>query len=127
MQTKTWEEIAGRRFSPGAREQMKADARAELERVGLAALRKAREHTQAELGEEMGLPQASISDMERRADLLLSTLGKYIRALGGELEIRAVFPEATFHLETPALLSEGQATKSKATLSKVRKTSKKVA
>ena len=99
MGTQKWDDIAGRRFSPEARENMKAAARAEIERVGLAALRKAREQTQVELASEMGLPQSSISDMERRTDLLLTTLRKYIHALGGELEIRCVFPEATFNLD----------------------------
>ncbi len=45
------------------------------------------------------MPQAAISRMERRTDLLLSTLRQYIEGLGGQLELRAVFPEAEFILE----------------------------
>jgi hypothetical protein len=40
-----------------------------------------------------------VSAIENRSDLLLSTLTKYVRALGGDVEIRAVFPEASFNLE----------------------------
>jgi len=67
--------------------------------MGYAALRKARELTQVELAEKLGINQASVSAIENNSDLLLSTLAKYIRAMGGEIEIRAVFPEATFNLE----------------------------
>jgi hypothetical protein len=38
--------------------------------------------------------------MEKRSDLLLSTLREYVGALGGKLELRAVFPDADFELET---------------------------
>src|ERR1700722_12078157 len=69
------------------------------DRMGYAALRKARELTQVELAEKLGINQASVSAIENNSDLLLSTLAKYIRAMGGEIEIRAVFPEATFNLE----------------------------
>ena len=115
MGTKTWNDLADGRFSTEEREKIKASAHAELERVGLAALRKAREHTQAELASEMGLPQNSVSDIERRTDLLLTTLAKYIRALGGELEIHAIFPEATFNIDPQAILGEYVPAKAKPT------------
>ncbi|HWZ51979.1 MAG TPA: helix-turn-helix transcriptional regulator [Granulicella sp.] len=73
--------------------------------MGFAALRKARHHTQVEVAEKLGIDQASVSAIEKRTDLLLSTLAKYVRALGGDVEIRAVFPEATFNLE-PLLAGE---------------------
>jgi DNA-binding XRE family transcriptional regulator len=85
--------------SPAERARIKRDAINEIERMGYAAVRKARELTQVELAEKLGISQASVAGIERRTDLQMSTLAKYIRALGGELEIRAVFPEATFHLE----------------------------
>jgi DNA-binding XRE family transcriptional regulator len=88
--------------TPEMHAKVDAEAIAELERIGFAALRKARQQTQVELAANLGLPQASISDIENRSDLLLSTLAKYLRAMGGELQIRAVFPEATFNLEPPA-------------------------
>lgn len=57
-----------------------------------------------ELARKLGVNQASVSGMENNSDLLLSTLGRYVHALGGEVRIQAVFPEATFEL-TP--LSSG--------------------
>ncbi len=101
MATK-WKDLPHKN-SPAERARIKRDAINEIERMGYAAVRKARELTQVELAEKLGISQASVAGIERRTDLQLSTLAKYIRALGGELEIRAVFPEATFHLEpTPA-------------------------
>lgn len=71
--------------------------------MGFAAVRKAREQTQVELAEKLGINQASVSAIENNSDLLLSTLAKYVRALGGELQLQAVFPEATFNLAPPEM------------------------
>jgi DNA-binding XRE family transcriptional regulator len=95
---RTWEDLQ-HKSSPERLAEIDREAVAELDRIGFAALRKARELTQVELAEKLGIDQASVSAIENRSDLLLSTLTKYIRALGGEVEVRAVFPEATFNLE----------------------------
>ncbi len=96
-----WEDLQHKN-SPERREEIKQKALADYDRLGYAALRKAREMTQAELAAELGLTQGAVAQLEQRSDLQLSTLARYIRAMGGELEIRAVFPEATFNLEPPA-------------------------
>lgn len=73
--------------------------------MGYAALRKARELTQVELAERLGVTQASVAGLESRVDLQLSTLARYIRALGGELEVRAVWPDGDFNvLELPGIV-----------------------
>ena len=59
----------------------------------LDALRKAREMTQLQLGEVLGVHQSEISKIEHRTDICVSTLVEYVEALGGHLEIRAVFPD----------------------------------
>jgi hypothetical protein len=41
----------------------------------------------------LGINQAAVSKMERRADMYISTLQSVIRAMGGQLKIEAVFPE----------------------------------
>ena len=41
----------------------------------------------------LGINQAAVSKMERRADMYISTLQSMIRAIGGQLKIEAVFPE----------------------------------
>ncbi|HWG18455.1 MAG TPA: helix-turn-helix domain-containing protein [Acidobacteriaceae bacterium] len=79
-------------------EAIKREAIEELDRMGFAALRKARKRTQVELARKLGVNQASVSGMENNSDLLLSTLGRYVHALGGEVRIQAVFPEAIFEL-----------------------------
>lgn len=70
-----------------------------LEYDVLAQLRKDQELTQKELAEIMEIRQAAISKIENQEDILIQTLERYIRALGGELEIRAKFPdrEVTLH------------------------------
>ena len=67
--------------------------------MGYAALRKARELTQVEIAEKLGISQSSVAGIESRTELQISTLAKYIRALGGELQMLAVFPDATFNIE----------------------------
>lgn len=59
----------------------------------LDELRKARKMTQVKLAESLGVNQGEISKIEHRTDLYLSTLNEYVEALGGRLEIRAVFPD----------------------------------
>ncbi len=53
----------------------------------LRVVRKALSKTQAEIGEGLGLSQNAVSQMEGRSDLLLSTLRRYVRALGADLDI----------------------------------------
>jgi len=58
----------------------------------LRDLRKALELTQTEISSKLHMNQEAISRLERRSDLLLSTLVSYIRAMGGELSLTAKFP-----------------------------------
>ena len=104
MKTLAWKDLK-HKASPEERERIRREAIEEFDRMGFASLRKARQQTQAELADKLGIDQASVSAIENRSDLLLSTLAKYVRALGGDVEIRAVFPEATFNLE-PLLTGE---------------------
>lgn len=63
--------------------------RNELE-VSLRELRRLSGKTQVELSEEMGMAQGEISKLERREDMRVSTLKRYVGALGGRIEIVAV-------------------------------------
>jgi len=102
---KRWNEL-NHKSSPEVRERIKREALEEYDRLGFAAVRKAREQTQVELAAKLGINQASVSAIENSSDLLLSTLAKYVRALGGELQLQAVFPEATFNLAPPEMAME---------------------
>jgi DNA-binding XRE family transcriptional regulator len=70
-----------------------AATKAMLTDLPLQELRHARELTQATLAETMDCGQDEISKLERRADMLVSTLRRYVEAMGGSLEIVATFPD----------------------------------
>jgi transcriptional regulator with XRE-family HTH domain len=63
------------------------------EEMSLRELRKARKLTQARVAKALGITQDSVSRLEKRSDLLLSTLQKTIKAMGGDLHIVAQFPD----------------------------------
>lgn len=64
-----------------------------LAQLSLAEVRKLRGTSQVTLAQTMAIAQPGISQIEKRPDALVSTLQSYIEALGGKLELRAVFPE----------------------------------
>jgi transcriptional regulator with XRE-family HTH domain len=64
----------------------------------LKALRADCDLTQRELAAIMGVRQASISKIENQEDIHLSTLEKYVEALGGKLELRVNFPDRSVTL-----------------------------
>ena len=59
----------------------------------LRDLRIALSLTQERMAETLGVGQESISRLEKRSDLLISTLGSYVKAMGGELRLVAEFPD----------------------------------
>jgi predicted transcriptional regulator/DNA-binding XRE family transcriptional regulator len=67
----------------------------DLDQLGerLKELRNHRTLSQVELAEVLGIGQTALSHAESRSDMKLSTLQNYIRALGGELELQAYFPD----------------------------------
>ena len=72
--------------------------RAKIERranelASLKDLRKAVERTQEDLAALLGVGQDTVSRIERRSDILLSTLRRYVEAMGGELKLIASFPD----------------------------------
>ena len=58
----------------------------------LKDLRQAAEQTQQELAVALGVGQDTISRLEKRSDMLLSTMRRYVEAMGGSLELVAQFP-----------------------------------
>jgi transcriptional regulator with XRE-family HTH domain len=69
-----------------------------IRNMALDELRAARNLTQEQLARTLGVAQAAVSKMERRTDMYISTLQTAIKAMGGYLEIRAVFPEGTVRI-----------------------------
>jgi len=91
MATTKWSEVRGR-LVPADQEEAAADGRRALrDALGLARIRTERRVTQVELAGRLDRSQGNISELERRSDVYLSSLREYVEALGGELEINAVF------------------------------------
>jgi DNA-binding XRE family transcriptional regulator len=63
-----------------------------MELATLKDLRKAAEQTQEDLALALGVGQDTISRLEKRSDMLLSTLRHYVESMGGKLELVAQFP-----------------------------------
>jgi DNA-binding XRE family transcriptional regulator len=63
-----------------------------MELATLKDLRKAAEQTQEDLAAALGVGQDTISRLEKRSDMLLSTLRHYVESMGGKLELVAQFP-----------------------------------
>lgn len=61
------------------------------EELAIRDLRKAMRKTQAQVARELDIGQVAVSRIEQRSDLMISTLRNYLRAVGAELELRAVF------------------------------------
>ena len=79
-----------------ASQRKKVEARAaELvaEEMTLRELRHARKLTQVRVAKKLGISQDSVSRLEKRSDLLLSTLRKTVEAMGGRLSLVAEFPD----------------------------------
>ena len=87
------------KMSPERRARVAARVKAELALMPLHQLRNAREMTQTRLAEVLEMDQGNISKLEKRTDMYLSTLRSYIEAMGGVLEIRAVFPDGEVRIE----------------------------
>jgi DNA-binding XRE family transcriptional regulator len=85
---------ADRERYDAARRALEAELAAHARTLG--ELRRARALTQTELAQDLGVSQAQVSRIETQADLYLSTLRSYVRALGGELEMRVVFGDGTW-------------------------------
>ena len=75
------------------------------EEMALRDLRRARRVTQEQVAERLGGRQVYVSRFEKRADMKLSTLRDYVRAIGGDLQLMVTFPEG----ETVRIKEIGQA------------------
>ncbi|WP_053239931.1 helix-turn-helix domain-containing protein [Pleomorphomonas koreensis] len=80
-------------LDPARRARIEAEAdRLHTEYLTLQELRRAKELTQVQLAETLGIQQATVAKYERQSDLLLSTLRSYVGAMGGSLKLTVEFP-----------------------------------
>lgn len=84
-----------------ARERLDLDEHAitrERLRLRLAALREQLGRSQVEMADLLGTSQPNVSQLERSEDLQLSSIARYIHALGGKLQVNAVVGDTTYRL-----------------------------
>ncbi|MCX6606503.1 MAG: helix-turn-helix transcriptional regulator [Acidobacteria bacterium] len=105
MKRQTWAEIKGQMKS-GTRTRLEAEASLLSDELHLSELRKARGLTQESVAELLGVSQAEVSKMERRSELHIGTLKKFIEAMNGELVLAARFADG---VEVPIRLGEDDA------------------
>ena len=81
------------KMSPERRKRNDARIRELAIEISLQELRRTRKLTQEMIAHALKMEQASVSKLERRDDMLISTLRRYVQGLGGRLEIVARFPD----------------------------------
>jgi DNA-binding XRE family transcriptional regulator len=98
MKTTKWSDARRSAVKPedephiqGVREAMRAELR-------LAELRKHRGASQAKVAKRLEVSQSNVSQLERGDDVKLSTLASYVKALGGHLQLSAVFDDETIQI-----------------------------
>ena len=81
------------RMTPEARKKAAEKTKIMLEAMPLQELRNARHLSQEQLAKTLSVKQSSVSKLEQRTDMYISTLRNFIKAMGGDLEIIARFPD----------------------------------
>ncbi len=103
MARRNYSELSRRvNADPARRARVEAHKAELLRSVTLGELRKARELTQVALANALDTTQSGVSRIEHQTDLYLSTLRSYIEAMGGSLEVSAVFPDGKVLISTIA-------------------------
>ncbi len=95
------------KMSAESRARSHARAQQMLAELPLQELRQARQMSQETLAQILGGKQASVSKLEHRTDMYVSTLRGYIEAMGGELEIVARFPDGDVKIKQFTDIDEG--------------------
>jgi len=83
------------KMSQERRDKIKRMTNDVLAEMPMHELRRARQLSQEQLADVLDIKQGSVSKLERRTDLYISTLRRYIEAMGGELTLQAHFPEGS--------------------------------
>jgi DNA-binding XRE family transcriptional regulator len=90
MKVQRWADIKARSMTKERIAKVRRAADEELLALSLRELREVAGKNQVEMAELVEVTQSALSRMERREDNPISTLRRYVEALGGELEIVAV-------------------------------------
>jgi transcriptional regulator with XRE-family HTH domain len=104
MATK-WRDIR-KTLSPEAEERIRKSIADAPRVMALYQVREARSLTQVNLAKVLNVNQGAVSRMEKRTDMYVSTLRNFIQAMGGQLQVKAVFPEGEVEIEQFETLAE---------------------
>ncbi len=96
------------KMSPKARSRAEAKAKQLRKAMDLAELRQALALSQQELAKKLRVNQPEVAKIEKRADMLLSTLAGVLRAMGADLKIVASFPDHDVQIRTFAKLARSR-------------------
>lgn len=88
-----------KQMSPERRQKNEERAAAMLLAMDLVELRGALDLTQEEVASRLAISQSNVSRLERRRDMLVSTLREVVQALGGELHLVAEFPDGSVEIK----------------------------
>jgi len=99
MAVHRWKDLRDKKLSPGKRAKVDRWVKMKVIEMDLRDLRQRKGKTQAELAALIEATQGEISRAERRSDHLVSTLRSIVEALGGKLEITAVFDDERVKLQ----------------------------
>ena len=102
------------KMDPERRARVERRVQEALKALPLEGLRDARQLTQAQLAQILHVSQGAVSKVERRTDMYISTLRSYVRAIGGDLQIRAVFPDGEVLIDQFEELSTNGVSKTRA-------------
>jgi transcriptional regulator with XRE-family HTH domain len=94
-------------MSPEARARAEERAKELRQEIDLAQLRQALKLSQQQLAKKMRVNQPEVAKIEKRADMLLSTLAGVLRAMGAELKIVASFPDHDIHIQRLGKITNG--------------------
>jgi DNA-binding XRE family transcriptional regulator len=90
MATKRWADIKQKNMTPERAAENERWVQAELLQMSLRELREEASKTQMELAEAADMSQPQVSQLEKQENPLLTTVRRYVRALGGEVVVVAV-------------------------------------
>ena len=90
--------ILREKMKPAARKKAEEKTKILLDAMPLQELRHARHLSQEQLAQTLSVKQAAVSKLEKRTDMYISTLRNFIKAMGGDLEIIATFPDGSVQI-----------------------------
>jgi len=98
MAVHKWSDLKRERIPEERLTEIRSEIEKEILEMNLSAVRELTGKTQREIADQVGASQSEISRTERRGDHLVSTLRRYVEALGGELEVSARFGDRSVRL-----------------------------